>query len=196
VGLSSLFVLLIAVSRAIGARQPLPSALAGFVEGCEDKPHPCWYGIVPGLTTQQDVYDLLNLWRIPRSSLRSVPQGWSLALTAPEASPYCGATFVIQRGLLVQFELSPCYGANIRVGDLAALWAGEPIVTSLPPEDMIYGGASMHVEDWPELSSRVRYIMLMPPDADLPSYPWYGFVPRWRYCQLEPRFPRCRLLRK
>src|SRR5689334_17247061 len=37
-------------AKAVGALQPPNPALRGFVEGCEDKPQPCWYGIVPGVT--------------------------------------------------------------------------------------------------------------------------------------------------
>jgi hypothetical protein len=35
-------------ARAIGTTQPTNPALRGFIEGCENKPQPCWYGIVPG----------------------------------------------------------------------------------------------------------------------------------------------------
>src|SRR5690554_275096 len=38
-------------SRALGETQPLHPALRGFSEECEDKPQPCWYGIMPGVTT-------------------------------------------------------------------------------------------------------------------------------------------------
>jgi hypothetical protein len=41
------------VIRALGTFQPPNPALRGFVEGCEGKPQPCWYGIVPGVTDEE-----------------------------------------------------------------------------------------------------------------------------------------------
>jgi len=35
------FALLSALAIMLGAQQPINPALAGFVEGCEDKPQPC-----------------------------------------------------------------------------------------------------------------------------------------------------------
>jgi hypothetical protein len=37
-------------ARIAGHALPPPVALAGFHRGCEEKPQPCWYGIVPGIT--------------------------------------------------------------------------------------------------------------------------------------------------
>src|SRR5262249_45342172 len=36
---------------ALGNTQPIHPALRGFVEGCEGILQPCWYGIIPGVTT-------------------------------------------------------------------------------------------------------------------------------------------------
>ncbi|MEO8612104.1 MAG: hypothetical protein ABI690_29675 [Chloroflexota bacterium] len=48
------FLALSLAARALGATQPPNPALRGFTKGCEDKPQPCWYGIVPGITTWDD----------------------------------------------------------------------------------------------------------------------------------------------
>jgi hypothetical protein len=40
--------------------------LRGFTEGCEDKPRPCWYGVVPGVTNFDDVPKILmrtSVWK-------------------------------------------------------------------------------------------------------------------------------------
>jgi hypothetical protein len=50
-----IFLGLSVIARALGTTQPPNPALRGFVEGCENKPQPCWYGIVPGVTRRQDV---------------------------------------------------------------------------------------------------------------------------------------------
>ena len=46
-------VIMACVARSLGAAQPPNPALRGFVEGCEDQPQPCWYGIVPGVTDEE-----------------------------------------------------------------------------------------------------------------------------------------------
>ncbi len=45
-------------ARAIGSTQPPNPALRGFTEGCEDKPQPCWYGIVPGVTPYWEITEI------------------------------------------------------------------------------------------------------------------------------------------
>jgi hypothetical protein len=52
-------------AKAVGALQPPNPALRGFVEGCEHKPQPCWYGIVPGITTVQQAIPILNHIQMP-----------------------------------------------------------------------------------------------------------------------------------
>jgi hypothetical protein len=39
------------LAHLLGQLQPPNPALAGFTQGCEGKPQPCWFGIVPGRTT-------------------------------------------------------------------------------------------------------------------------------------------------
>lgn len=58
VGLTGFFLLLSLTTRALGSTQPPNLALRGFTEGCEDKPQPCWYGIVPGVTAKDEVMKL------------------------------------------------------------------------------------------------------------------------------------------
>jgi hypothetical protein len=60
--LSFLACILLALSvaaRTLGAAQPFHPVLRGFVEDCDDKPQPCWYGIVPGETTPHQARELL-----------------------------------------------------------------------------------------------------------------------------------------
>jgi hypothetical protein len=54
VGLTGFFLLLSLTARALGNTQPPNPALRGFIENCEDKPQPCWYGIVPGVTKVEE----------------------------------------------------------------------------------------------------------------------------------------------
>ncbi|MEZ4670301.1 MAG: hypothetical protein R3E39_20535 [Anaerolineae bacterium] len=47
-------------ARTLGSTQPPNPALEGFTVGCEGKPQPCWYGIVPGETTVNDGVNMLE----------------------------------------------------------------------------------------------------------------------------------------
>jgi hypothetical protein len=55
-----LFVLLTITMGALASTQPMHPALRGFVEGCEGIPQPCWYGIVPGVTTINEASIILE----------------------------------------------------------------------------------------------------------------------------------------
>ncbi|MEO8612103.1 MAG: hypothetical protein ABI690_29670 [Chloroflexota bacterium] len=55
-----IFLALTLAARALGTTQPPNPALRGFTEGCEDKPQPCWYGIMPGITTVREADHILK----------------------------------------------------------------------------------------------------------------------------------------
>jgi hypothetical protein len=48
------------IARAFGSTLPPNPALLDFVEGCEGKTYPCWYGIIPGSTTLTQAQTLLE----------------------------------------------------------------------------------------------------------------------------------------
>jgi hypothetical protein len=52
-----IFGALIPLMSAIGGTQSIHPALRGFIEGCEGIPQPCWYGIVPGVTTPERPFE-------------------------------------------------------------------------------------------------------------------------------------------
>lgn len=54
------FAVLSAAPSILGRTTPHNSTLAGFTEGCENQSQPCWYGVVPGETTDTEAYDLLK----------------------------------------------------------------------------------------------------------------------------------------
>jgi hypothetical protein len=49
------------VAQILGHWQPPNPALRGFHDGCDDKPQPCWYGIIPGVTTLDELAHILNM---------------------------------------------------------------------------------------------------------------------------------------
>jgi hypothetical protein len=58
--LLTLFLAVTIAAKAIGSFQPPNPAMRGFIEGCEDKPQPCWYGIVLNSTTEQEAIPILE----------------------------------------------------------------------------------------------------------------------------------------
>lgn len=184
------------VAQRLGASQsPIPP-IAAFMTGCEDQPQPCWFGVRPGTTTQAEMLDLMAFAGNPGTGRFLVGDGFNFSFNLPPPWPYCHAVFSVVGGIVIRAELSLCRQPAIRVGDLAALWSDLTSVMSLPPYELVYGTATMNVEGWPTLYSRVRYIILLAPDSQLYRYPWYGYVSQDRYCQLVPRFPRCRTQRR
>jgi hypothetical protein len=53
------FVVLNMAARTLGSRSPDNPTLEGFTAGCEGQTEPCWYGIVPGVTTAAEARDIL-----------------------------------------------------------------------------------------------------------------------------------------
>src|SRR5690349_20391817 len=55
------FTLIGFIARIWGDTQLPNPLLRGFTQDCDDQPQPCWYGIVPGVTTTSEVKkDLLR----------------------------------------------------------------------------------------------------------------------------------------
>ena len=191
-----LFMALNLTVRAWGSTQPPLPALQPFQQGCEDKPRPCWYGVIPGITTEQETYQLMAFAGTPRLANLLSGQGFSIIFRFPDPSPYCNAVFFVRDVTVYRAEFSLCRDRDIRVGDLAALLDPGHIEISMPPNELVYDGVSMNIEEWPNLYRHVTYLTLLAPTSDYPRYPWHGFVSRWRYCQLVTYFPRCRALRR
>jgi hypothetical protein len=43
------------IMRAAGSLLPAQPVIAGLDQACEDKPQPCWYGVILGKTTVNEV---------------------------------------------------------------------------------------------------------------------------------------------
>jgi hypothetical protein len=180
------------IAPVLGSSQQIDPALAGFTEGCEGKAQPCWYGIVPGVTTGDDVSALIPFAGRGRYAFDDLSQAYTLYFTPPESIPACVFTVRIRREIVVRIEISLCRRAGILLGDAISLWNEKPLEISLPPHDLLVGSLSFNANDWPSPSSPVYFINLLSRPEDQDHYSWHGFVPLWRYCQLEPDYPRCR----
>ena len=183
-------------AASLGSMTPPNTALDGFRTNCEDKPAPCWFGIVPGITTEEEVYELMTVTGARAPSRQDFSQAHFLVFTLPQPWPYCNAIFGFNSEILFRIELSLCREPHIQVGDVTTLWANQKIIMSLPPDEMVYGEVSMNIDGWPTPYGRVSFITLFSPYSQFQPYPWYGFVPQDRYCSLVPTFPRCRNLRR
>jgi hypothetical protein len=88
-------------------------------------------------------------------------------------------------------EIRLCRQPDVRAGDMAVFLDSAEKRVSLPPNEQVYGGVAINVDGWPTPYSRVAYIGLLSPDIYFQPYPWLGFIPQDRYCQLVPDYPRC-----
>jgi len=190
-GLTVIFLALSLAARVLGGTQPPNPVLRDFLRGCEGKAQPCWYGIIPGVTTVEEVGTLLAFAGEPELSRSIFSQDFALIFTPPSPSPSCRAIFDFVDGVAVRGEITLCRQPDIRTGDLALLLENELKLLSLPPNELVYGKVGVNVEGWPVPYSRVNYIGLLPPNARFQHFPWFGFISQRRYCNLVPSYPRC-----
>jgi hypothetical protein len=162
------------IARALGSTQPPNPALQGFMEGCEGKPQPCWYGIVPGVTTVAQAKNILsNYFNGDPNRLESSLCDFEIA----------------------DFELDvislTCRGVHL--GDvMSVIGVPDEVRTTGWGLNIVWGKASTlatiaeRKENWISLYSKVNGIFSAalyskPPDAKIL---WFGFVTNWRYCRL------------
>jgi hypothetical protein len=182
---------LLFAARVLGGVQSPNPSMAGFEEGCDDQPQSCWYGVVPGVTTEAEIGALLAFMGEPELTRSIFSRDFSLVYTLSDNGAFCRAIFELVRGVVVRGELVLCAEPDFRVGDLALLLGGSEVM-SLPPDELIYGSVSINAEGWPTPYSRITHINLLPADARFRSYAWHGFLPQNRYCQFVPDYPMCR----
>jgi hypothetical protein len=186
-----IFLALTLTARALGTTQPPNPSLRGFIEGCEGKPQPCWYGIVPGVTTIEEAKIILathDYWERPNYLLYD--EGYEY-VNISEA-PSC-VTLVRYEGDTVVRELSlGCLG--IRLGDVISYWGTPKTLGYGEVRSIDYLGYSgyfiglvrsnlqaylwvhdIHLHTQPKNS----------PEQSFERRRWRGFAPFWRYCQLN-----------
>jgi hypothetical protein len=210
-------------ARAIGTTQPTNPALRGFIEGCENKPQPCWYGIVPGVTSDQDAAELM----LKAGYTRTINYNNSCF---NNGGPACYRSDNLVPGFVQMIwsrctELGACrndieiYGISGSFENYDVMLGDVIIATGLPP--YIRHDCNL-ILSYDQLST--RFTLMYRPDRSFifvdecrssrrvsPMYPirrlelrqyldvlvaqkdlgWHGFVPGWRYCQLEPEITYC-----
>ena len=183
-------------ARVVGGAQPPNPALAGFTAGCEGKPQPCWHGVVPGQTTAGEQDRLMQ----DRHFAPIGDGGLIASYQNTTGSPYDCQRIIIMRtqdgtGQIIVQEviLTQCY--TIQSGHIMSLFR-LPAVLSIKTPIFIYDQGVVSAEFTPSerwyrspfepvenIRLRARHNALI--------HGWHGFVPPWRYCQLEATMPGC-----
>lgn len=179
------FALLNAASVVLGRRQPPHPALAGFKTDCGRQP--CWYGVRPGLSSVNEA----------RLMLRE--RGLHPTRT--------GSVYLYYTGVAgCDFDLASSYPSDeissIHVQKCSHLRLGDVLVTLGLPEGLhtassrrfwiLFAGGrvALQARDLPSWSAHAQVTDVWLIDSRLIiRHPWRGFVPRWRFCQLERRLP-------
>jgi hypothetical protein len=200
-------------AKAIGSFQPPNPALSGFIEGCEDKLQPCWYGIVPGVTTLEEAtqplkeYGLSKDLTFKEEDLLYDTIGGSI-LDDTTSSSILGRLKSKHCRFLLEFNpkdvtpvieyvtLEEC--AGLELGQMMNAF-GVPQGVQLPYGQSSFGFRiifqSAVIDFTPPLNafSHVTRIIIpwYPTDSRDTYFSWHGFPPRWRYCQLEPELYLC-----
>lgn len=187
---------LVIAARVLGSTQPPNPALRGFTEGCDDIPQPCWYGIVPDVTTdytaerrlQAEGMELIyraEFYVMYRDPLNDCSVTLNLQIT--------GGTFLVEN-----VSIYKC--TSVRLGDLMVLWgdyerqlSGITLNEGSVQEMTILDGGAL---DWHTNPFETPTVFTVAPLQKSPKssrFGWHGFVLKWRYCRLEPQYPDCRI---
>src|ERR1041385_1919203 len=114
------FIALSIMARALGSMLPPNSTLLGFTEGCQGQTQPCWYGIVPGVTTVKEALQVMAFAGEPDVAKSIFSRDYTLIFALPKSSPYCQVSLDFEQDIVVKGQLSPCQSAEVHLGDLAA----------------------------------------------------------------------------
>lgn len=193
VTLTALTFALALTARAWGETQPPHPALRGFVDGCEGKPQPCWYGITTrpsNLVSLEiaesyliqegylDVYDGVTL------DERQYPYRVYQQSDAPQT---CDANLtyqpVTQEVIYVGLN---CNGKSLRIGDLLLIWGAPDYLNPDPYPFFLYETQSALVNIGSSLNLLSPLLTIaLPTNYGGPLFKWHGVVPAWRICQLD-----------
>lgn len=201
----TLFVL---VATAAGSTRPHPSALDDFIEGCDDQTRPCWQGIVPGVTTVDELRPplsdiILRVTATDTVAANTIPIPVTYHFMHSEVPSLCPASIEVIGEVVFAIMLEFC--EPVQLGDLALI-AGMPTrvygsvgsfrmtpnpIAPIPRDlrDVIYGAHHQRYSLWSPHDRLSTVYLRSTQDV---SERWHGFVPAWRYCQLEPDSWSCR----
>lgn len=182
-----IFLALTLTARALGTTQPPNPALRGFTEGCEDKPQPCWYGIVPGVTNGIEVKNYLVSFNYIQFE-EDFPLVDFYDPLNPATKCDLRITYLSEKGAVNVIELHNCPG--IQLGDTMQIM-GSP-VSIFPYEignTLFFAPTLQAVLENESLSSfsKITDVFLWPKATVFGQLTvnWAGFIPQSRYCRLQ-----------
>jgi hypothetical protein len=191
---ASAFTLLIMLAGLLGSQRPPHPALAGFV-ACAGEMRPCWNGIIPGQTTINETRQIMAFAGPGVTLFDDLTESYTLYYILPQPSPLCVALFQMDQQVIRRIQLQVCRAADVEVGDLTAILGLPRRLVMIPPQNLVYGYIAVNGEGWRspfQPDSQISFMNVLQPDYILQQlYAWHGFVPLWRYCQLEPGYPLC-----
>jgi hypothetical protein len=178
VGLTGFFVLLALIARALGSTQPPNPALRGFTEGCEDKPQPCWYGIVPGVTEIREAIKMLEEFGFKNNSINLNLNG-CFVLWSAEDGEYVGT-------MEVRCE------NKVRLGDLLIVLGNPTFIHFMGfPQMSFHQSIALdgNLPCSPDVETRL-FLRMYPQNyllqMEAKGFPWHGFISSEKYRLLEP----------
>jgi hypothetical protein len=168
---------LVLIAPRLAAGEPLPPVLEGFVRNCDTRRHPCWFGLQPGLTSSIQALAVTDMG----AEADVIQEAAAQVIVLPPPHPdLCRVLIRLEGDVVVSIVLRFCPGSRLPVGWVIDLLG--------PPERLHESSPEIQYGDFPLPSysaaspfAPVRLIRLAPPVA-FPTE-WYGFLPRWRYCQ-------------
>ncbi len=181
-------------ARALGSLQPANPALRGFTEGCEDKPQPCWYGIVPGVTTFTEANSVLMRY--------GFEFGQNLRESRHLVAETCNVFFVPSSSgdVIANLTFTDC--KSIRWGEMMRHFGTPDMLLIchdyIPPKPYYSykSGLNVRIDDvfggdyWATPFDHVSgFEMFLPTSVYTDDFefrnPWLGFMPTWKYTQLN-----------
>jgi hypothetical protein len=184
------------IVRVLGSTQLPNAALTGLRTGCEILPQPCWYGIVPGVTTAEEQDRLMQ-----QHNFIPVGDGGLIASyeNMGESSHHCQRVVVMRTqdttGRIIVHEIILTQCPAMQSGHLMSLFT-VPTMLSITTPIFIYEQGVISAEFTPSDGwyqspfEPVENIRLRARNNGL-MHGWHGFALPWRYCQLEADIPGC-----
>jgi hypothetical protein len=204
VTLITLFQIVLSLTaRAFGSTQRPNLTLLGFTESCEDVPQPCWHGIVPGVSEWDVANEMIQRLGYEIAEEKFIPGNQSVVIYRSATSLTCRTVQIFrnretynQYRLIETVELRQC--EDLYLADFADWFVDRQAIelhdntTSLTMRSM-EDGLTITFANALRPFTVVDTLVLNPLMSPQPTlaYKWRGFVPFWRYCQLEPDHSGC-----
>lgn len=172
------------LAKGMGSLQPPNPALAGFTQGCENKPQPCWYGIEPTTASWDEVIAALEGAAFTVSERMDKTTG----LTSIEG-------FHETSGCLARFNYGGSQAGRGRIILDCPMQLGDYILLAGTPETIASCGGILHYNKGTisltttadgSLSPQtmVTQITLTQAQQKSPTA-WMGYAPLWKYAEAD-----------